>query len=41
MSALNDHLVDYLRLRRQLGFELQRAGRELGVVRGLPRAGGG
>jgi integrase/recombinase XerD len=29
MSPLNGHLVDYLRVRRQLGFELTRARREL------------
>jgi integrase/recombinase XerD len=29
MSPLNDNLADYLRLRRQLGFELKRAGQEL------------
>jgi integrase len=40
MSALNGHLVDYLRIRRQLGFELKRAGRELtGFVAFLEQAG--
>jgi integrase/recombinase XerD len=29
MSSLNESLLDYLRIRRQLGFELKRAGREL------------
>jgi integrase/recombinase XerD len=29
MNLLNESLVDYLRIRRQLGFELKRAGREL------------
>jgi integrase/recombinase XerD len=40
MSSLNDCLVDYLRIRRQLGFELKRAGRELtGFVAFLEQAG--
>ena len=40
MSSLNDRLVDYLRIRRQLGFELKRAGRELtGFVAFLEQAG--
>jgi integrase/recombinase XerD len=29
VSALDDHVADYLRLRRQLGFKLERAGRLL------------
>jgi hypothetical protein len=28
MNALNDSLIDYLQIRRKLGFELERAGRE-------------
>ncbi|MGO9976682.1 MAG: tyrosine-type recombinase/integrase, partial [Solirubrobacteraceae bacterium] len=40
MSALNDHLADYLRIRRQLGFELETAGRNLATfVAFLERAG--
>jgi integrase len=40
MSALDDRLAEYLRVRRQLGFELQRAGRELtGFVAFLEQAG--
>jgi integrase/recombinase XerD len=40
MSSLNESLVDYLRIRRQLGFELERAGRELaGFVAFLEHAG--
>ena len=29
MSALDDHVADYLRLRRALGFKLERAGQIL------------
>jgi integrase/recombinase XerD len=40
MSALNDHLADYLRIRRRLGFELERAGRDLAIfVAFLEQAG--
>jgi integrase len=40
MTSLNESLVDYLRIRRQLGFELERAGRELaGFVAFLDHAG--
>ena len=39
MSSLDDCLVDYLQIRRQLGFELKRAGRELaGFVAFLEQA---
>ncbi len=40
MNSLNESLVDYLRIRRQLGFELERAGRELtGFVAFLQQSG--
>jgi integrase/recombinase XerD len=40
MNALNDSLVDYLQIRRKLGFELERAGRELtGFVAFLEQSG--
>jgi integrase/recombinase XerD len=40
MNSLNESLVDYLLIRRQLGFELERAGRELtGFVAFLEQAG--
>lgn len=40
MSSLSESLADYLRIRRQLGFELERAGRELaGFVAFLEQAG--
>jgi len=42
MSSLNDSLADYLRVRRQLGFELRTAGRELAsFVAFLEQAGAG
>ena len=41
MSALRRALEDYLRIRRQLGFELKQDGRLLAGVRRVPRAGRG